>query len=98
MAARRKPTADAEATGAVKLEDGATLVVRGEGGAVFPMDVPTTGTVKREIFDEHIRKGWLIVVSTDPDTYLADPPDDIVALPIEAPSAEAELDELDDEV
>ncbi len=64
-------------------EDGATLIVRGEGGAVFPMDVPATGTVRREIFDDHIEKGWLTIISDDPESY--DPDAEIVA-----PDAEPE--------
>lgn len=36
---------------------------------MFPMDVPATGTVRREIFDDHLVKGWLTVISDDPDNY-----------------------------
>lgn len=41
----------------------ATVTVRGEGGHVFEMDVPADGTVKREVFDSHVKKGWLTILS-----------------------------------
>ncbi len=42
-----------------------TITVKGEGGAVFDMDVPEEGTVRREVFDQAIAKGRLQVLSGD---------------------------------
>lgn len=39
-----------------------TVTVRGEGGAVFDMDIPVEGTVRREAFDDAIAKGRLVVL------------------------------------
>lgn len=39
-----------------------TLLVRGEGGHVFDMDLPAEGTPRREIFDGMVAKGWLTVI------------------------------------
>lgn len=39
-----------------------TLTVQGEGGHVFDMDVPPSGTMRREIFDEMLEKGTLRVI------------------------------------
>lgn len=51
---------------------GPTLTVRGEGGAVFELDLPAPGSVRREIFDEQIAKGQLFVLSGMPDEVEAD--------------------------
>lgn len=53
-----------------------TLLVRGEGGAEFHMDVPPAGSNRREIFDEHVRKGWLVVLEGEiPDVPATPEPD-----------------------
>lgn len=38
-----------------------TLLVRGEGGDVFPMDLPPEGSFARENFETFVSKGWLEV-------------------------------------
>jgi hypothetical protein len=43
-------------------DDIVTLRVRGEGGAEFDMDVPPDGSPRREVFDEMVRKGLLVVL------------------------------------
>lgn len=53
---------------------GPTITVRGEGGAIFDMDVPDEGTVQREHFDDHLDKGRLKVVSGD--WPVEEPPDE----------------------
>lgn len=50
----------------------APVTVRGEGGAVFDMDVPAEGTVQRELLDDALAKGRLTLVE-DPDGALSGP-------------------------
>lgn len=44
------------------MADVITLRVRGEGGAEFDMDLPAEGSPRREIFDEFVAKGWLVIL------------------------------------
>lgn len=57
-----------------------TITVRGEGGAVFDMDVPAEGTVRREVFDDALAKGRLVILSGDvpaEGAVLPDPTDKV---------------------
>lgn len=68
--------------------DVTTLTVRGEGGAVFDMDVPEAGTPRREVFDDMVRKGQLVILegeipnepNVEPD---GDPPSDLASLKVD---------------
>lgn len=40
-----------------------TIFVRGAGGGIVEMSVPRDGSVRREIFDNQLHKGQLIVVA-----------------------------------
>jgi hypothetical protein len=42
-----------------------TVTVKGEGGAIFEMDIPPAGTFRRENFDEFLAKGWLTIIEGD---------------------------------
>jgi hypothetical protein len=48
------------------MKAGTTLRVRGEGGAEWDQDVPADGTTQRELLDDHIAKGRILVLE-DPD-------------------------------
>lgn len=57
-----------------------TVLVRGEGGWEFEQDVPAEGTAQRELFDDAIAKGRLVIVSEvdrmDSEASTADYPSD----------------------
>ena len=55
-----------------------TLTVKGEGGHVFEMDVPAEGTARREIFDEFVQKGTIVVLEGKvPETQTVAEPDPV---------------------
>lgn len=67
----------------------APVTVKGEGGAVFDMDVPDEGTVQRELFDDALAKGRLTLVD-DPDGLLDGPDPDGEAKDSDGGSGEGE--------
>ncbi len=48
------------------LEDGQTILVRGEGGAESLLDVPPSGSFRREHFTEFVQSGRLTIVDVAP--------------------------------
>lgn len=60
-----------------------TVRVRGEGGAESVVDVPPPGTHRREVFDEFVAKGILVVLDdpTSADTPERPAPADPDAVP-----------------
>ena len=41
-----------------------TVFVRGQGGTIFERDVPAEGSLLREVFDEQLAKGELVIVAS----------------------------------
>lgn len=50
-----------------------TVTVRGEGGWEFEQDVPAEGTVQRELFDDAVAKGRLVILSEPEPSDPVDP-------------------------
>lgn len=73
------------------MKAGTTLRVRGEGGAEWDQDVPDEGTTQRELLDDLIAKGRVIVLH-DPDA------DDEPAGQDDAPPAPGPADGTIDDV
>lgn len=67
---------------------GETVTVRGEGGDVFPMDIPEEGTLAREVFDDGLAKGRLTILKDDGEPVVATTDDEV---------AETEPDEPEDD-
>ncbi len=67
-----------------------TVTVKGEGGAVFDLDVPEEGTVQRELLDDALAKGRLTLVD-DPDGALSEPEPEEVEADTEAEGGSPEI-------
>ena len=61
------------------MADVTTLRVRGEGGAEFDMDLPAEGSPRREIFDEFVAKGWIVILDGELSARAAPAAEDVPA-------------------